>query len=67
MQSHLYIEATISVLASNPKVSGEFYAVNNRGVFCSADSGISWKRLDIQWPKKNLSQTPWALAVGNNN
>jgi photosystem II stability/assembly factor-like uncharacterized protein len=58
---------TISVLASNPKVSGEFYAVNNHGVFCSADSGISWKRLDIQWPKRYLSQTPWALAVGNNN
>jgi photosystem II stability/assembly factor-like uncharacterized protein len=58
---------TISVLASNPKVSGEFYAVNNHGVFCSADSGISWKRLEIQWPKRYLSQTPWALAVGNNN
>jgi photosystem II stability/assembly factor-like uncharacterized protein len=58
---------TISVLASNPKVGGEFYAVNNHGVFCSADSGISWKRLDIQWPKRYLSQTPWALAVGNNN
>ena len=58
---------TISVLASNPKVSGEFYAVNNHGVFYSADSGISWKRLDIQWPKRYLSQTPWALAVGNNN
>jgi photosystem II stability/assembly factor-like uncharacterized protein len=58
---------TISVLASNPKVSGEFYGVNNHGVFCSADSGISWKRLDIQWPKRYLSQTPWALAVGNNN
>jgi photosystem II stability/assembly factor-like uncharacterized protein len=58
---------TISVLASNPQVSGEFYAVNNHGVFCSADSGISWKRLDIQWPKRYLSQTPWALAVGNNN
>jgi hypothetical protein len=58
---------TISVLASNPKVSGEFYAVNNHGVFCSAVSGISWKRLDIQWPKRYLSQTPWALAVGNNN
>jgi hypothetical protein len=58
---------TISVLASNPKVSGEFYAVNNHGVFCSADSGISWKRLDIQWPKRYLSQTPWALAVGSNN
>jgi hypothetical protein len=51
---------TISVLASNPKVSGEFYAVNYCGVFCSVDSSVSWKRLDIQWPKY-LSQTPLAL------
>ena len=54
---------TISVLVSNPKIGGEFYAVNNRGVFFSADSGISWKGLEIQWPKKYLSQTPWALAL----
>ena len=54
---------TISVLVSNPKIGGEFYAVNNRGVFCSADSGISWKGLEIQWPKKYLSQTPWTLAL----
>ena len=54
---------TISVLVSNPKIGGEFYAVNNRGVFCSADSGISWKGLEIQWPKKYLLQTPWALSL----
>ena len=57
----------ISVLAANPKISGEFYAVNNRGIFCSIDSGISWKMLDehdgIQWPKEYLSQHPKALAV----
>ena len=57
----------ISVLATNPKISGEFYAVNNRGIFCSIDSGISWKMLDeydgIQWPKEYLSQHPKALAV----
>lgn len=54
----------ISILAANPKVAGEFYAVNNRGIFCSTDSGISWKILDgIQWPKEYLSQHPWALAV----
>ena len=35
----------ISILAANPKVAGEFYAVNNRGIFCSTDSGISWKML----------------------
>ena len=57
----------ISVLGANPKISGEFYAVNNRGIFCSIDSGISWKMLDehdgIQWPKEYLSQHPKALAV----
>jgi photosystem II stability/assembly factor-like uncharacterized protein len=54
----------ISILAANPKVAGTFYAVNNRGIFYSADSGFSWKMLDdIEWPKEYLSQHPWALAV----
>jgi hypothetical protein len=55
----------ISILAANPKVSGEFYAVNNRGIFCSTDSGISWKMLNegIEWPKEYLTQHPFALAV----
>ena len=54
----------ISVLAANPRIAGAFYAANNRGIFYSTDSGISWKMLDdIQWPKKYLSEHPWALAV----
>jgi photosystem II stability/assembly factor-like uncharacterized protein len=55
----------ISILAANPKIAGEFYAVNNRGIFCSTDSGISWKMLKdgIEWPKEYLSQHPMALAV----
>jgi hypothetical protein len=54
----------ISVLAANPKVAGEFYAINNRGIFCSTDSGNSWKMLDgIAWPKQYLSQHPRALAI----
>jgi photosystem II stability/assembly factor-like uncharacterized protein len=54
----------ISVLTANPSIAGSFYAVNNRGIFYSTDSGISWKMLDdIQWPKEYLSQHPWALAV----
>ena len=54
----------ITILAANPKVAGEFYALNNRGIFCSSDSGISWKMLDdIQWPKQYLLQHPRALAV----
>ena len=54
----------ISVLSVNPKIADTFYAVNNRGLFYSTDSGISWKMLDgIQWPKEYLSQHPRALAV----
>ena len=54
---------TITVLASNPKAAGEFYAANNHGIFISTDSGVSWRGLDIQWPKEYLSQNPWALAI----
>ncbi len=57
----------ISVLAANPKVTGEFYSINNRGLFCSTDSGNSWKMLDgVAWPKQYLSQHPRALAVREN-
>ena len=54
---------TIATLVSNPKVAGELYAVNNRGIFISIDSGISWKQLDIQWSKEYFSQCPRGLAV----
>jgi photosystem II stability/assembly factor-like uncharacterized protein len=54
----------ITILAANPKHAGEVYSVNNHGVFCSTDSGISWGGLDIPWPKEYLSQHAWALAVG---
>lgn len=54
---------TITLLATNPKAKGEFYAANNRGLFFSADSGISWRALDILWPKEYYLQPLWALAV----
>jgi photosystem II stability/assembly factor-like uncharacterized protein len=54
----------ISILAANPKVAGEFYAINNHGIFCSTDLGSSWKMLDgLQWPQEYLSQHPFALVV----
>jgi photosystem II stability/assembly factor-like uncharacterized protein len=54
----------ISILSANPKIAGEFYAINNRGIYWSTDSGNSWKMLDgIAWPKEYNSQHPWALAV----
>jgi hypothetical protein len=55
----------ITILSSNPFSAGEFYALNNRGIFTSYDSGISWKLLDIEWPKQYLSQHPFSLAVSN--
>jgi hypothetical protein len=36
----------ISILVANPKVAGEFYAINNCGIFYSTDLGTSWKMLD---------------------
>jgi photosystem II stability/assembly factor-like uncharacterized protein len=65
---HLEPSGTIiSIIAANPKIAGEFYAINNRGIFCSTDSGDSWKMLDgIAWPKEYNSQHPWALAIREN-
>jgi photosystem II stability/assembly factor-like uncharacterized protein len=54
---------TITLLATNTKDKGEFYAANNRGLFISTDSGISWREIEIQWPKEYSLQPPWTLAV----
>jgi hypothetical protein len=48
------------LLAANPKDKGEFYAANNRGLFMSTDSGISWREIDIHWPKEYNLQPPWS-------
>jgi photosystem II stability/assembly factor-like uncharacterized protein len=55
--------STIMSIASNVKTSGEFYAVNNHGLFLSTDSGNSWEKLDILWPREYLQQTPWTIAI----
>lgn len=55
----------ISILTSSPYKAGEFYALNNRGIFVSSDSGLSWEVLDIEWRKEYLLQHPFSIAVGN--
>jgi hypothetical protein len=50
----------VTLLAANPKAKGEFYAANNRGLFMSTDSGISWREIDIHWPKEYNLQPPWS-------
>jgi hypothetical protein len=56
---------TASILSSNQKVPGEFYAVNNRGIFISNDSANSWSKLNTEWPKEYLLETPWSLAISD--
>lgn len=55
--------STIMSIASNVKTPKEFYAVNNHGLFLSTDSGNSWEKLDILWPREYLQQTPWTIAI----
>jgi photosystem II stability/assembly factor-like uncharacterized protein len=54
---------SMSILESNQKVPGEFYAANNHGIFISTDSGETWRRFTAEWPKKYLQQTVWAITV----
>lgn len=38
---------TVSLLSSDPDNAGQFYAVNNHGIFYSDDSGVSWTSLKL--------------------
>jgi len=39
-----------SVLTVNAAEAGVFYAANNHGVFRSADAGVNWEKVPIDWP-----------------
>lgn len=39
-----------SVLTTNEAEGGVFYAANNKGIFRSADAGLTWEALPITWP-----------------
>ena len=58
------MEQEVTILASNPFNSGEYFAINNRGIFGSTDFGISWAMFDIPWPKEYLLQYFSALTDG---
>ena len=53
----------IFIVESNPNIEDEFYCLNNKGIYCSKDSGISWEILEIPWSTEYKLQHPWALAV----
>jgi photosystem II stability/assembly factor-like uncharacterized protein len=53
----------IAIITASSNNAGEFYVISNHGIFCSTDSGLSWKALDISWPREYLSQHAWSLSI----
>ncbi len=51
------------VLATSEAEPGTFYLASNRGVFRSADAGLSWQQLAIPWPERFLRQSVNGLAI----
>src|SRR5579884_179165 len=51
------------VLTSNPAEPGVFYAGSNKGIFRSADAGVSWEELSISWPDNFRMGRVHALVV----
>ena len=56
-------EGVVRAVLARGAAAGEFYAVNNRGLFVTTDAGDSWTRLGVEWPTAFESQTPRGLAV----
>lgn len=54
---------TASVLAAGGDEPGVFYAINNHGLYRSADAGKEWERLGVSWPERYHHQHPRALLV----
>ena len=54
---------TISSLVADPDDPGVVYAVNNRGVYRSADMGESWERLEIEWASDYESERVAGVAI----
>lgn len=57
------VGTTRTVLAANPEEAGAFYAASNGGVFRSADAGVTWQRLALEWPERYRHQAVGALVV----
>lgn len=53
---------TLSVLANDPVHPGYFYALNNIGLYRSADGGESWSGIDVPWKREYLDSRPAAIA-----
>jgi photosystem II stability/assembly factor-like uncharacterized protein len=55
---------TLSILAADPTRAGNFFALNNTGLYHSADGGRTWRQLDVPWKDEYLDHRPPTLAIG---
>lgn len=55
----------IPVLASHQSEPGVFYALTNRGIFRSGDSGLTWEQISIPWNPAWIDQHQQAVAIGD--
>ncbi|MFB6228664.1 MAG: WD40/YVTN/BNR-like repeat-containing protein [Halobacteriales archaeon] len=54
-------EGVVRAVLAAGTTAGELYAINNHGLYRSADGGHSWNRLGIEWPSAYLERTPRGL------
>ncbi|MCO8255932.1 hypothetical protein NKF26_19165 [Haladaptatus sp. AB618] len=53
----------VPVLATIPDESGTFYALTNRGLYRSTDSGETWDEIDLSWKDRYREQQPRSVAA----
>jgi hypothetical protein len=53
----------VPLLATHAQEAGVFYALTNRGLFRSADAGLSWASLDLPWKPQYPHQHQQALLI----
>ncbi len=56
-------EGTIVSCLTAGQSAGSFYLANNRGIYSSDDSGLTWNRLDVPWPEGYTKEHAWGIAV----
>ena len=53
----------VPILASNKNEPGVFYALSNKGLYRSPDTGLHWERITLPWKPEYERQHPQALVV----
>jgi hypothetical protein len=57
-------DGTIVSSIAAARSSGTFYLANNRGIYSSDDSGLTWKRLEVLWSGEYQREHAWGIALG---